>query len=237
MKPLAFLGLSATLAASLSLFVPAAGAAKKGFVLSPLKEAAPESVSAKVREAIQAEGIRVLDANAKPFADLWLRSSVPLQSGKEALGVKFGQLEEGTLLGVVRFHEKSSDFKGNAFPAGVYTLRTGLQPVDGDHQGVSATRDFLLLAPVKVDAKIDALPTKEATKLSVQSTGTKHPTVLYLVQMLDEGTKLPRMVEDEDLEYWTLDCEIPAAKQEKNGGAKASAVRLGIVLVGKAAEF
>src|SRR5688572_7618968 len=106
--------------------VHAAGAAKKGFVLSPLKEAAPESVSAKVREAILAEGIRVLDANGKPFADLWLRSSVPLRSGKEVLGVKFGQLEEGTLLGVVRFHEKASDFKGNGFPSGVYTFRNGL---------------------------------------------------------------------------------------------------------------
>ncbi|MBI4604530.1 MAG: hypothetical protein HY721_21420 [Planctomycetes bacterium] len=207
-----------------------ASAAKKGYELKPLKETPPAEVAEKVREAVAPEGVRVVDPKGEPFADVWLRKSVPTQEAKQELGVKFGQVPEGTVLGVVRFHQKSSDFKGNAFPAGTYTVRLALQPVDGDHQGVSDTRDFVLLAPAKVDDKLDPLPTKEAVKLSVQVSGIKHPTTLYLVKPLDEDAKLPRLVEDEDLARWTLECEAPAEK----GGAT---VRLGIVLVGKAAEL
>lgn len=224
------------LATALGLFL------QRGFALEPslldeakykleaLKEAPPEGVGEKIREAFPSEGLRVLDKAGQPFADIWLRKSVPASEGKAEQGVKFGQIAEGTLLGVVRFHKPASDFKGNAFPAGVYTFRNGIQPRDGDHLGVSETRDFVLLSPVKVDTKLDPMTTKELIKLSVQVSGIKHPTVLYLMKMAEEGQKLPRLVEDADLAYWILDCQMEAADKTKG------AVRLGIILVGKSAE-
>jgi hypothetical protein len=204
--------------------------AKDAYKVEALKETAPADVSDKVRELLATEGLRVRDPKGEPFADIWLRKSLDSGEAKQAIGVKFGQIAEGSVLGVLRFHRKSSDFKGNAFPAGVYTFRNCLQPIDGDHQGVSDTRDFVLLSPVKVDTKPDPLATKEVIKLSVQVSGIKHPTVLYLTRILDEGTKPPRLVEDEDLATWTLDCAIPGAKDPK------AQVRLGIVLIGKAQE-
>src|SRR5262249_41356329 len=147
-----------------------------------LKEAPPEGTSDKMKEVLPSEGLRVLDKAGQPFADLWLRKSVPTVDGKAEQGVSFGQLAEGTLLGVLRFHKPSSDFKGNAFPAGIYTFRNGVQPRDGDHLGVSETRDFVLLSPVKVDTKLDPMPTKEVVKLSIQASGIKHPAVLYLMK-------------------------------------------------------
>lgn len=206
---------------------------KKGFQVEPLQQAAPQEVAEKMRGVLVEQGLRVLDKKGEPYADVWLRKCLATVEPKPALGVKFGHVEEGALLGIIRFHQKTNDFKGNDFPAGVFTLRRGLQPIDGDHQGVSETRDFLVLAPVKVDQGIDGMSTKEAVKLSVQGTGIKHPSVLWLLSATasdQEKAKLPRMVEDETLELWTLECEIPAAAKDKN------AVRLGIVLVGKAAE-
>jgi hypothetical protein len=176
---------------------------------------------------VATEGLRVSTKDQKPFVDLWLRRSVATVEAKAELGVKLGEVPEGTLLGVLRFHQPPSDFKGNDFPVGLYTARRGLQPIDGDHQGVSETRDFLLLAPAKVDQKPDAMSTKEAIQLSVQTAGIKHPTVLWLRKAPAGDAKLPRMVEESEASRWSLECEVPTAKEK-------IVLRLSIVLVGEA---
>lgn len=220
------IALVAGIAAVLS---PLARGAEGPFKVAPLKEAPPAETAEKVREAVAAEGLRVTDKDGKPFVDVWLRKSVTTVEAKPELGVKLGQVPEGTLIGLLRFHRKGSDFKGNDFPEGLYTARIGLQPIDGDHQGVSETRDFLLLAPAKVDQKPDAMSIKEAIKLSVQSAGIKHPTVLWLRKVAGEDARLPRLVEESELGLWSLECEVPTA------GDKGP-LRLSIVLVGAAAE-
>ena len=201
----------------------------KGHTTEPLAESAPKEVSETIRSALEAKGIRVLGPDGKPYVDLWPRKSIPAAKPKEEQGVKFPALEEGTLLGVVRFNTKGSDFKGNEFPAGVYTVRYGMQPRDGDHLGVSETRDFVLLSPLKADTKLEPVPHKELVGLSVQVSGIKHPTVLYVVKP-EAKEKPPRVYKDESTENVILDVELPA---EEKGGA---AVRVGIVVRGQAAE-
>jgi hypothetical protein len=209
-----------------------AGAARaqppKGHTTEALPDAAPKEVSETIRGALETKGIRVLGEDGKPHVDIWLRKSIPTVKPKEEQGVKYPALEEGTLLGVVRFHTKGSDFKGNEFPAGVYTVRYGMQPRDGDHLGVSESRDFVLLSPLKADTKLEPVPHKELVGLSVQVSGIKHPTVLYLVKP-DAKEKPPRVYKD-DAEKVILDVEAPS---EEKGSAP---VRLGIVVRGQAAE-
>jgi hypothetical protein len=206
-----------------------AGAAETAYKLEALKEAAPAEAGDKTREALGAEGIRVLDPKGKPFVDFWLRKSVPTREpGEDEPGVKFGQLAEGTLLGVARFHRAGSDYKANDFPAGIYTMRNGIQPRDGDHLGVSETRDFILLSPVKADTGLDPVPGKDLVKLSTQASGISHPAVLYLVKAADDA-KPPRVLHDEDNERWIVECEVATTGKEK-------ALRLGLVIVGKGAE-
>ena len=200
----------------------------KGHTTEALAEAAPKEVSETIRSALEPKAIRVMAPEGKPYVDVWLRKTLPSVKPKEDLGVTFTGLEEGTLLGVVRFNTKGSDFKGNEFPAGVYTMRYGVQPRDGDHLGVSETRDFVLLSPLKADTKLEPVPHKELVNLSVQVSGIKHPTVLYVVKT--DGKEKPPRVYKDDSEKVILDVELPA---EEKGG---SAVRLGIVIRGQAAE-
>ena len=88
-----------------------------------------------------------------------------------------------------------------------------------------------------------ALPTKDVVKLSTKVSGAKHPATLYLIKLYDKAKKLPRIVEEEDLEYWILDCEIRNApsKEQKDGGGKTSAaagpIRLSLVIEGEAEEI
>jgi len=205
-----------------------AAAPEKVYKLEALKEAVPAEIGEKIREAVAQEGVRILDPKGKPYVDVWLRKSIPTVDPKDEQGVKFNQLAEGTLLGVVRFHQSGSDYKSNPFPAGIYTMRNAMQPRDGDHLGVSETRDFALLSPPKADASLDPIASKDLIKLSTQVSGISHPTVLYLVKVMDEA-KPPRLFHDEDHERWIVDCETPASGKEKS-------IRFGLVIVGKGAE-
>ena len=207
-------------------------AGESAYRTEALKEAPPAAVSERVRKVIATQGLRVLGPKGKPFVDVWLRNSVTTKADENRLGIDFGSLREGTLVGAVRVHGKSEDFRGNGFRKGVYTLRYGIQPEDGDHQGTAETRDFLLLCPVDLDVKPDPMPTEEVIKLSVKVSRRKHPCVLYLVKMFDKPEKLPRLVHQEELEYWVLDFQVPV-----EGKSGKTAVRLGLVLVGLAAEF
>lgn len=202
-----------------------------GYRSEKLKEAPPPEVSEKVRKLLEAHALRLRDPKGKPFIDIWLRKSVPTKKDENVLGIDFGSLPEGTLLGVMRFHGRADDFRGDRFRAGLYTFRYAVQPEDGDHQGVSEARDFILLCPAKLDVKPDPIPTDDVVKLSVKVSGRKHPSVLYLTRMFDKPEKLPRFFEQPDKEYWIFDCEIPGEGKGKKP------VRLGLVLVGLAAEF
>ncbi len=197
-----------------------------------LKEAPPAAVSGNVRKVVAAHGLRVLGSKGKPLVDVWLRKSVSTKADENTLGIDFGSLRDGTLLGVIRFHARTDDFRGDRFRPGLYTFRYANRPADGDHQGTSETRDFVLLCPVDLDVKPDPMPTEEVIKLSVKVSRRKHPSVLYLVKMFDKPKNLPRLVHQEDLEYWVLDFQVPV-----EGKSGKSAVRIGLVLVGVAPEF
>src|SRR5438067_1974690 len=121
----------------------AAPAVADEFAADALKEGAPPEVPEAVRKELASEATRILK-DKKPFMDFWLRSALPAGKGEALGGVALSEIRPGSLLGAVRLHGPGSDFKGQKFPAGIYTLRYGVQPEDGDHQGTSESRDFLL---------------------------------------------------------------------------------------------
>jgi hypothetical protein len=195
------------------------------FSVEPLKEGAPTEVAEAIRKELAPAGFRVL-RGGKPFVDFWFRSTLPTGEPRQGLGILYGTLKATGLVGAARFHGGSSDFKAQKFPAGLYTMRYGLQPEDGDHQGVTESRDFLLLVPAASDASPETMEPKELNKLSAKVNGKKHPAVLYLVG--GQGGTLPRIVKDDVAERVMFEAEVPAA------GGKP--LRLSMVIVGKAPE-
>ncbi len=196
------------------------------YAAEPLKEAAPAEVAQAVRQELAPAGLRVL-RNKQPLLDLWLRAAAPLGPPKEELGVHFSVLAQGTLVGAVRVHGGASDFRAQKYAAGVYTLRYGLQPEDGDHQGTAESRDFLVLAPASADPSPRTMPLEDVVKLSTKVSGKKHPAVLWLAKPQD-ALKPPRVVRDDQHDRWLLDCEL--------GAGDGKTLRMWIVVVGKAAE-
>lgn len=225
-----FLTLGAFLA-PLIAWPASAARAQESYKIEALKEAPPEILAVPVREAVLAEGYRVLDGQGKPYADLWLRKALPASGVPEGPkgAILFPFLTDGELLGVLRYHGEGYDNRDQAIAKGVYTLRYGLQPVNGDHLGVSTYRDYTLLLPAAKDREVAVVPRKALEERSSESAGTSHPAVLLLTAASPGAPAPPSMIRDEARNTWAAALPmIPTV----NGKPVATPMTLRILLVG-----
>jgi hypothetical protein len=166
-------------------------------VLGPLSDA---SVSENVRQVLESKGYRIFLDGTSIAAEIWLRKDMPSQPKKETADVIYDRLVESTLVGVLRWPQASSDYRGQPVPAGFYTLRYALIPNDGNHLGVAPSRDFLLMIPVSADTDpTKVLKAPEAIALSRQASRTKHPAPLSL--LAPEGGSAPAISKDDQDHY------------------------------------
>jgi hypothetical protein len=175
-----------------------------------------------VRKGLDSKGLRLMDDKGKPICEIWFAKSIPTATA-EVSGANFGKIAEGAFVGVISFPSDAVDFRGQGLKPGFYTLRYGLILQDGNHLGVSETRDFLLASPAAEDKDPAAqLKTEDLFKVSRIATGTGHPSVWSLVQVSsNEG--LPKVVKN-DHEHVILETKIPT---------KSGELAIGLIVVGK----
>jgi hypothetical protein len=154
-----------------------------------------------------AEGIRIQDDQGRTFADIWLRKAIP--SAEKPAGAKgtiqFPFLADGELLGLLQFATEGHDYRDQPIAKGAYTFRYGLQPVNGDHLGVSAYRDYSLLLPASKDQSLALPPRKQLEERSAESAGTSHPAVfLMLAAQQDPSKPAPSMIHDAEKNTWSV---------------------------------
>lgn len=197
------------------------------FTAEILKEGPPAGLSAEIKATLAPTGYRVVSADGKPYADLWIRSAVPA-SGKPAGAdgtVQFPVLADGVLLGALRFPAEGHDFRDQAIAPGIYTLRYGLQPQNGAHLGASLYRDFTLLLPAAKDESTAVVPKRSLEQRSAEAAGTSHPGVLMMIAAPEPSrSAAPAMVEDADRSTWALAVTIPL--QVAGGGSSSIDVQL-----------
>ena len=95
-------------------------------------------------------------------------------------GEGWARVPEGALVGAVRVSDPYPDIRGRRIKPGVYTLRYALQPMNGDHLGVSPHREFLLLIPAASDTSPAPTGYQGTVDLSKQTTGAAHPAAWSL---------------------------------------------------------
>ena len=179
---------------------------------------APPDVPAPYAGALQPQGHRVSGPGGV-WCEVWLAKSLLVgpKSTDAAITLNVGQ---GSLLGVIRFPGKGADRRGQVIPAGLYTLRYSLFPVDGAHSGVAPQRDFALLTPIAADPDPAARPAyEELIKWSGKASGTPHPAVLSL-ETPPNGATAPSLVKEGEHD-WVLT-------------VKAVDLTFSIIVVGKA---
>lgn len=114
-------------------------------------------------------------ASGPATLDVWLVGEVESSGGPGWSGV-----ESGALVGALRVTGEFKEIRGKVVKPGVYTLRYGLQPQNGDHLGISTFREFLLISPAAIDTDPKVLGFDGVVALSKEVIGTAHPASLSL---------------------------------------------------------
>jgi hypothetical protein len=185
------------------LLMPLDASAQESYKVERLKQAPPSGFSAAVQKSLGAEGYGLMDATGKTVAEIWLRKAVPASA--KPVGPKgavlYPNLAEGELLGALRFVKEGHDYRDQSIPPGLYTMRYGLQPENGDHLGVSVYRDYALILPAGKDTGLAPPPEKALHTGSAESAGANHPAV-FLLQAAPKDAKDAAIVRDESKNLW-----------------------------------
>jgi hypothetical protein len=209
-----------TLAAGLTAVVPqaSAGQADARHTESPPAELAPAIAS-----ALAPGGLRLQVSSVQ--LDFWYVKTLALKPGSTASS--WTNVAEGSLIGAVRLHGTFRDVRGRVIKPGVYTMRYGIQPENGDHLGVSPFREFVLVSPAAVDTDVSPRGHQGTIDMSKQTAGGSHPTVWSIDP---PSTAAPlASTHTNDLELTSYTMEVPVSRE----GAAGGALRFGLVLIGK----
>ena len=142
--------------------------------------APPAELAPAISQALEQQGTKIVGSSGV-FCEVWFRTSLPAGPKSAEESVTLPTIPLGALVGAIRFPAQGADRRGQPIKPGVYTLRYGLQPLNGDHLGVSPQRDFLVLVPAGDDKDLNAAPNFDALMaMSRKASGTPHPAVLSM---------------------------------------------------------
>jgi hypothetical protein len=173
------------------------------YKLEPIATPAP-GLPAAYAALIETGGFRISGPSG-PWCEIWFRRSIPAGAKPTDSAIVF-PIAQGTLMGIFRFPATGADRRGQTIKPGVYTLRYGLQPVDGAHVGVAPQRDFVLLTPMADDPDPNAMPAFGAlVQMSRKASGTPHPAVISIEP--PAGSTFPELTKEGDHD-WVLNVKI-----------------------------
>jgi len=194
-----------TLAVCLCLTIGSLTAAEPSHGLKEVK-GLPAGLSPKIAAVLHKTGHQVTGPEGVICA-VWLAKDLAVKSKfKPSQSVAY-PFTNGQLLGAIQFPEGSSgfDFRSQEIPAGVYTLRYGQQPEDGNHLGTSEIRDFCMALPAALDK--DPKPVFNPMQLNEQSAeaaGSTHPAIFLMNAPPEKLEKESKIIHDEDHDFQVL---------------------------------
>lgn len=162
------------------LLVMLAGVASAQYTLET-GGAPPAELAPALAATLQHQGSKIVGSDGKLYAEFWFRNSSVDGPATGEPDVSWTTVAHGTLIGAVRFPAAVQDRRGDKVQPGVYTLRFSFYPINGAHQGLEPSRDFLVLSPAAIDKDPNAKPTfKELMVMSRKASEIAHPLVLSM---------------------------------------------------------
>lgn len=156
----------------------------------------PEAIT----KTLESKGYRVALPDGTVVCEIWFRTAIATQTGRNVDGANYPELSPSEFMGVITFPKQVSDFRGQPITPGSYGLRYELLPNDGNHMGVAPNRDFLLLTPLAADKDPSAqLGADQLIALSAGASGTAHPAVFSMVP--PDGDTFPAIYKNDDGYY------------------------------------
>jgi hypothetical protein len=215
------------IAAALLIAWPALAPAQP-YTIKEAETAPPKELDKGIADLLSPKAVQFLN-KGELVAEVWFRKEVPSGATPQQLknGLTFEEIPETTLLGAIRFAKAVTDFRKQKIKPGVYTLRLGVQPMDGDHMGTAPSPYFCLAVPAAADKKPGPMKdAKDLQELSMKATGGSHPGVFFLATDVKDPGAAPKLVSLSD-GLWVVTQRVEATAK----GQKGTLV-IGLTLVG-----
>jgi hypothetical protein len=217
-------------AAAIILFAAGSYAADTKLTLKVEDKEPPKELSDAMRALLDGKAMNVFEGD-KLVCTVWavkgLESKATVDEARK--GLKYANVEPSTVIAAVKLPAEWRDYRKQKVKAGVYTLRLGIQPMDGDHQGTAPFNEFCLLCPADQDKSPETLDEKELFKLSAKTIGRKHPSMMLLFP-----NKKPAdapVTEDKPKEHYVLSFRLPVT-----AGGEKMFLGFSLVVIGETAS-
>jgi hypothetical protein len=197
------------------------------YSIQPATTAVPKELKEAIAKLLSDKSVQLQDAKGTVITELWFRQEIPAKATPAQIknGLTYRELDETVILGAVRFNQPVTDYRKQKIKPGVYTLRLGFQPMDGDHMGTAPYPEFCLLVTANDDQKPDLMSPKDLQELSSKASGTAHPAV-FLLYPNNKSEPMPKLV-DKGSGTWVLNIAEPVKV-----GDQKTALGLGLTLIG-----
>ena len=211
---------------------PAVAAAPAYSIKVVPDQAPPRQLAEPIRKLLDHRCIQLHDGRGNTLVELWLRKDVPVKATDAQIknGLTYRDAASSTVVAAMRLVKAAFDYKKQKVPAGVYTLRLGIQPADGDHMGTAPYNEFLLACPADDDKKPDLLMVKPLRELSAKTTDN-HPAVFLLFPAGKDAGAEPKLLSKPG-GHWVLFVRLAA-----RAGDKKAVLPLGLTLVGSSSSL
>lgn len=191
----------------------------------PKAEDVPEEFSKLMAD----KGFRIKRGATRTVSEIWLCKEWEVEEDFEETDERLYPFTPGQLIGVLHLTRRGADFRDQTLSSGWYSLRFGLQPVDGNHEGTSPTRDFLIVVNIENDEPDKEWDDEELNEVGAEAAGSTHPAMICLQRATKEDKLAVR--HDEANDWWILH-----AIGKGIAGNEKKDVPIDLVVAGHAAE-
>jgi hypothetical protein len=200
------------------------------FSVKPLDKAPPANLGESIKTELSDKALVILK-NDKPLYELWLRKELALKTPITSPGKALTSIAQASLLGAITVVDDERDYRDDELYKGIYTIRFGLRPEDGNHLGTSEHLFFAVLIDAKNDQELGKIvKTKQLVKASSKTSATDHPMILSLFPVTKSDAVTPSVHEPAPA-HEAIRLSIPAKSQD---GSDAGSVVFDLVVAGMA---
>jgi hypothetical protein len=191
----------------------------------------PKELAESIQKVLRLQSVQLLDPSGKSIGEFWFRAELPTDANATQIknGLTYKEIAQTEILGAVKLEAEYRDYRKQKVKAGVYTLRLGYQPADGDHQGSSDFQDFVVAVAAEKDKNAGPMEPKEMIEASMKSIGTGHPAVFMLFPGI--ATKAMPELSAQAKKHWVL---YGRSELTAGGQKTGSHLGIGITVIGSA---
>ncbi len=208
--------------------LPVANASE--FTIQSIEKEIPKALGESIKAELQDQAVQISKGD-KPVYQIWLRKHVPLKTPSESSAKALNSLGQTTLLGAIAVIADERDYRDDELYQGVYTIRFGLRPEDGNHLGTSDHLYFAVLIDAKNDQDLGKIvKSRQLVKASSKTSATDHPMILSLFPVSSTDGEIPSVHEPAP-EHEAIRLSLPATNPD---GSTASPVVFDLIVAGMA---